>query len=135
MRKIAAGLMVCAALLSAGCSGRNADFGIVDLRQVEESAAIVKNTKEEATKQLQDLEAEMRGAMEGKDEDEQKKTLEEYRAKANLIQSEAQNKLKASLEAGLAQVAKEKKLGAILVKEAVPFGGTDVTQELIDKMK
>ncbi|MCD8175826.1 MAG: OmpH family outer membrane protein [Phascolarctobacterium sp.] len=135
MRKIAAELMVAIALMSSGCSGRNADFGIVDMRQVEESAAVVKTTREEVTKKLQDLEAEMRSAMEGKDEEEQKKAFEEYSAKANLIQSEAQNKLKVSLETGLAQVAKEKDLGAILIKEAVPHGGKDVTQDLIDKMK
>jgi len=35
----------------------------------------------------------------------------------------------------LHQVAKEKGLGAILYKDAVPQGGTDVTQAVIDKMK
>ncbi len=135
MKKFAAGLMVAAALLTAGCSGRNAAFGIVDMRQVEESAVIVKDMREEATKQLQNLEAEMRGVMEGKDAEEQKKVFEEYSAKANLIQSEAQNKLKSSLETALAQVAKEKNLGAILLKETVPYGGTDVTQDVIAKMK
>lgn len=56
-------------------------------------------------------------------------------AKAKLIQSEAQNKLKASLDTALKQVADEKKLGAILDKRAVPQGGTDVTGDVIAKMK
>ena len=60
---------------------------------------------------------------------------EDYSAKAKLVQSEAQNKLKASLDTALNQVAKEKGLGAIMIKEAVPQGGTDVTKEVIEKMK
>ena len=51
------------------------------------------------------------------------------------MQSEAQNKLKASLDTALNQVAKEKGLGAIMIKDAVPQGGTDVTKEVIEKMK
>ena len=51
------------------------------------------------------------------------------------MQSEAQNKLKSSLDNALNQVAKEKSLGAILDKRAVPQGGQDVTNDVIAKMK
>ena len=49
--------------------------------------------------------------------------------------SEAQNKLKASLDTALAEVSKEKNLGAVLIKDAVPAGGVDITDEVIKKMK
>ena len=52
-----------------------------------------------------------------------------------LVQSEAQNKLKASLDSALNAVAKEKGLGAVLIKDAVPQGGVDVTDSVIEKMK
>ena len=35
MKKIIAGFMVAAAMLTFGCGGRNAAFGVVDMRQVE----------------------------------------------------------------------------------------------------
>lgn len=73
--------------------------------------------------------------MEGKTGDDAKKVAEDYSAKAKLAQSEAQNKLKSSLDTALSQVAKEKNLGAILDKRAVPQGGTDVTSDVIAKMK
>ena len=73
--------------------------------------------------------------MAGKTGDDAKKVAEDYGAKAKLIQSEAQNKLKASLDTALKQVSDEKKLGAILDKRAVPQGGTDVTSDVIAKMK
>lgn len=135
MKKIIAGLMIASAMLTFGCSGRNADFGTVDMKKVEEEAAVVKDTKEDVTKKMQDLKASMDKDMAGKSAEEQKKVAEDYSARAQLIQSEAQNKLKASLDTALNQVAQEKGLGAILIKDAVPQGGTDVTKEVIEKMK
>ncbi len=135
MKKIIAGLMVASAMLTFGCSGRNADFGTVDMKKVEAEAVIVKTTTDDVTKRMEELQVEMGKAMEGKSSEEQQKVVEEYSAKAQLMQSEAQNKLKASLDTALHQVAQEKKLGAILLKDAVPQGGTDVTQAVIDKMK
>ena len=108
MKKIIAGLMIAASMFTFGCSGRNADFGTVDMSKIE---------------------------AEGKTGDDAKKVAEDYGAKAKLIQSEAQNKLKASLDTALKQVSDEKKLGAILDKRAVPQGGTDVTSDVIAKMK
>ena len=135
MKKIIAGLMVAASLLTFGCSGRNADFGTVDMKKVETEAVVVKTTKEDVTKKMTELKAAMDKDMAGKSGAEAQKVAEDYSAKAKLINSEAQNKLKASLDAALNQVAKEKNLGAIMIKEAVPQGGTDVTKEVIEKMK
>lgn len=135
MKKIIAGLLVAGSLLTFGCSGRNADFGTVDMQKVENEAVFVKTTKDEVAKRMEELQVEMEKAMEGKSTEEQQKVMGEYSAKAQLLQSEAQNKLKSSFDNALHQVAKEKGLGAILHKEAVPQGGTDVTQAVIDKMK
>lgn len=135
MKKVIAGLLIASAMLTFGCSGRNADFGTVDMKKVEAEAAVIKTTREDANKKLQDLKAEMDAAMAGKSAEEQKKVAEDFTAKAQLVQSEAQNKMKASFDNALNQVAKDKGLGAILIKEAVPQGGTDVTQDVIDKMK
>lgn len=135
MKKIIAGLMIASAMLIFGCSGRNADFGTVDMKRVEAEAAAVKTTKEDFTKKMTELQEEMQKELEGKSGEEAQKVSEDYAAKAKLVQSETQNKLKASLDAALAQVAKEKGLGAVLIKDVVPQGGTDVTQDVIDKMK
>ena len=135
MKKIIAGLMVAAAMLTFGCSGRNAAFGVVDMRKVESEAQIIKTTKEDVNTKMKELKEQMDKEMAGKQGEEASKVVEDYSAKAKLVQSEAQNKLKASLDTALNQVAKDKGLGAILIKEAVPQGGTDVTKEVIEKMK
>ena len=61
--------------------------------------------------------------------------MQEKSAKMQALQSAAQNKIKQSFETAAASVAQEKKLSAILVKEAVPQGGTDVTEDIIKKMQ
>jgi outer membrane protein len=135
MKKIVAGLLIAGSMLTFGCSGRNAEFGTVDMRKIEAEAVFVKTTQSEVSKRMEELQVEMEKALEGKTTEEQQKVMTEYSAKAQLLQSEAQNKLKSSLDNALHQVAKEKGLGAILYKDAVPQGGTDVTQAVIDKMK
>lgn len=134
MRKLLAGLMIAAAMFSFGC-GRSAEFGTVDMSKLEAEAPIVKTTQEDLTKKMTELKTQMDKDMEGKTGDDAKKVAEDYSAKAKLAQSEAQNKLKSSLDTALSQVAKEKNLGAILDKRAVPQGGTDVTSDVIAKMK
>ena len=134
MKKIIAGLMLAAAMFSFGC-GRNAEFGVVDMQKVETEAPIVKTTQEDLKKQMSELKAAMDKDMAGKSGEAATKVAEDYSAKAKLAQSEAQNKLKASLDTALNQVAKEKNLGAIMIKAAVPQGGTDVTKDVIAKMQ
>ncbi len=134
IKKAMAGLMLVCALGSLGCS-RNADFGTVDLRRVEEEAPIVKTIKEDFAAKMGELQDQMNKEMEGKDAEEARKVAEDFTARGKLIQSETQNKLKSSLDTAISQVAKEKGLGAVLIKDAVRQGGTDVTNDVIAKMK
>ena len=134
-KQVVAGLMVAVAMLSFGCSGRNAEFGVVDMKAVESKAEIVKTVKEEVATKGKTLQEEMTKEMEGKSQEEQKKIVEDKTAEMQLVQSEAQNKLKASFDSALNAVAKEKGLGAVLIKDAVPQGGVDVTDSVIEKMK
>lgn len=134
-KQVVAGLMVAVAMVSFGCSGRNAEFGVVDMKAVESKAEIVKTVKEEVATKGKALQEEMTKEMEGKSQEEQKKIVEDKTAEIQLVQSEAQNKLKASLDSALNAVAKEKGLGAVLIKDAVPQGGVDVTDSVIEKMK
>ena len=136
MKKIIAGLMIATSMLTFGCSGRNAEFGVVDLQKIEKEAVSIKTTREDTVKNLKEMQGEAETALKGaKSEEEAKQLMSDFEAKANIVKSEAQNKMKSSLDTALTQVAKEKNLGAILAKQAVPQGGTDVTKEVIEKMK
>lgn len=109
------------------------NLDVVDMKAVESKAEIVKTVKEEVATKGKALQEEMTKEMEGKSQEEQKKIVEDKTAEMQLVQSEAQNKLKASLDSALNAVAKEKGLGAVLIKDAVPQGGVDVTDSVIEK--
>lgn len=46
-----------------------------------------------------------------------------------------QQQFQSQMEGKLAEIAKEKKVGIIVYKEAVPQGGIDVTADVIAKLK
>ncbi len=135
MKKVLACLMVLFALLAVGCSGRNAAFGVVDMKKVETEAPAVKTIKEDLQKKAKELQEQMQKETEGKSREEAEKIVQDKRAQMQVASSEAQAKLKASLDTALTEVSKEKNLSAVLIKDAVPSGGVDVTEEVIKKMK
>ena len=135
MKKVIAGLMIACSLLAFGCSSRNADFGVVDMKKVEEQSQVVKDMKADYAKKAQELQASLEKDTQGKSAEEAQKVVQDKSAQMQVIQPEAQNKLKASLDTALREGAKEKKLGAVLYKEVVPQGGVDITDEVIKKMK
>ena len=122
-------------MLAFGCSSRNADFGVVDMKKVEEESQVVKDMKTDYAKKAQELQASLQKETQGKSAEEAQKIVQDKSAQMQVIQSEAQNKLKASLDTALNEIAKEKKLGAVLYKDVVPQGGVDITDEVIKKMK
>ena len=81
------------------------------------------------------LQEQMQKETAGKSREEAEKIVQDKSAQMQVASSEAQSKLKASLETALAEISKEKNLSAVLIKDAVPSGGVDVTDEVIKKMK
>ena len=134
MKKILVVGMLLAVVLSAGC-GRNAQFGVVDMNKVQTDAPAFKSATEELQTKGKAMQEEMAKEMKGKNQEEAQKIMQEKSAQMQALQKEAQDKLKGIFETAAAGVAKEKNLSAILVKEAVPQGGVDVTDEIIKKMK
>ncbi len=135
MRKVLACIMIACALLAFGCSGRNAAFGVVDIKKVEAEAPAVKAIKDDLQKKAKDLQEQMQKETEGKSREEAEKIVQDKSAQMQVASSEAQSKLKASLETAVAEVSKEKNLSAVLIKDAVPADGVDVTEDVIKKMK
>ena len=95
----------------------------------------VKNIKEDLQKKAKNLQDQMQKETEGKSREEAEKIVQDKSAQMQVASSEAQSKLKVSLETAVAEVCKEKNLSAVLIKDAVPAGGVDVTAEVIKKMK
>ena len=98
MKKVLACLMIACSLLAFGCSGRNAAFGVVDIKKVEAEAPAVKTIKEDLQKKAKELQDQMQKETAGKSREEAEKIVQDKSAQMQVASSEAQSKLKASLE-------------------------------------
>ena len=132
MKKIFVLCMLVMALFSFGC-GRNAQFGVVDMNKVQQESQVFKDATADLQSKGKAMEDELNQETAGKEEVQ--KIVQDKSAKMQALQADAQNKVKSSFDAAAATVAKEKNLSAILVKEAVPQGGVDVTDDIIKAMK
>ena len=128
-------MMLVFALAVAGCSGRNSDFGVVDMQRIEAESQVYKDIKDELMTKATAAQEEMMKAYEGKTPEQTQAIMQQKSAEMQMVQAEAQNKLKTSFNGALEKVSKEKKLGAILIKDAVPQGGIDVTDDVLKNMK
>ncbi|MDR2005939.1 MAG: OmpH family outer membrane protein [Acidaminococcales bacterium] len=118
----------------AGCGGRSADFGYVDMQRVVAESAKVK----ELQSQIQ-LKAEELSEL-----DEKEKTslnAEEYqrnqqlrRGEMTALSKDIENQFENILNQAMSEVAKDKGLGAVLAKNSVLHGGIDVTDDVLKKI-
>src|SRR5574344_2078764 len=129
MKKALVLSMILAIAITCGC-GRNAQFGVVDMNKVQTESQAFKDATKDLQTKGQALQEELAKETAGKSQEEAQKVMQDKSAKMQALQAEAQSKIKGSFEAAAATVAKEKKLSAILVKDAVPQGGTDVTEDI-----
>ena len=67
-------------------------------------------------------------------EDFQKKQ-QQAQQELNIFGASMQRQFMSDLESRLGDIAKDKNVGIIVMKEAVPSGGIDVTDDLIAKMQ
>lgn len=127
--------MLIISVLVAGCSGRNSAIGIVDMEKVAAESEKVKTLQT----QMQD---KIKAAAEELDKDRQALSKEEFDKKKTAKDAELraesqrmQDELEQAVQKAMAEISKEKSLGAILIKQGVAQGGIDVTDEVIKRMK
>lgn len=134
MKKIVTVGVMALAVFSFGC-GRNAQFGVVDMNKVQTESQVFKDATKDLQTKGKAMEDSLNKETAGKSQEEAQKIVSEKSAQMQTLQAEAQNKVRASFDAAAKEVAKQKNLSAILVKEAVPQGGVDVTEDIIKTMK
>lgn len=133
-RFAAAAVVMMLAGLLAGCGGED-KVGTVDMTRVEKESTQAKDLE----KKIQDKQESMQ-----KELDQAKTTMsaEDFQKKQAQSQQEfsvygasMQRQFLSDIQTKLADIAKEKNVGIVVYKEAVPQGGIDVTDDLIKKMK
>lgn len=121
-------------LLAAGCSGKTATVGVVDMEKVMKESPKVKNLQEQLTTKGKAIQDELDNDQKAlSKEDFDKKQQAKYGEFMQLRQ-DLESQVEASMKQSMEEVAKEKNLGAILFKQGVAQGGVDVTDDVLKKM-
>ena len=129
-------VMVFSVVLLAGCGAEKpSTIGIVDMQKIMTENPKIKQMQEQLNTKAQELTANL---------EKQRATLkpEEFQQKEQLAYAEFM-KMKQEFEAQietqtkkvLEEVAKEKKLGAVIYKNGMAWGGIDVTDEVLKKLQ
>ena len=129
-------IVMVSTILLAGCGAEKpSTIGIVDMQKIMTENPKIKQMQEQLNTKAQELTANL---------EKQRATLkpEEFQQKEQLAYAEFM-KLKQEFEAQietqtkkvLEEVAKEKKLGAVIYKNGMAWGGIDVTDDVLKKLQ
>ena len=129
-------IVMVSTILLAGCGAEKpSTIGIVDMQKVMAENPKIKQMQDQLNTKAKELTANL---------EKEKATLkpEEFQQKEQIAYAEFM-KLKQEFEAQiesqtkkvLEEVAKEKKLGAVIYKNGMAWGGIDVTEDVLKKLQ
>ena len=130
-------------VLSSGCIGdRQANIGYFNAERIDQEAAQIKAIEEEANTKMAALQKEFL-ALEAQaatmSPEEMARAQQEQMAKMQAASQQYQMQIRQKVDVALDEIAKEKKLDAVLqnssLEKMVILGGTDITEDLIQKLK
>ena len=129
-------VMVFSVVLLAGCGAEKpSTIGIVDMQKIMTENPKIKQMQEQLNTKAQELTANL---------EKQRATLkpEEFQQKEQLayaefmkLKQEFESQIEMQTKKVLEEVAKEKKLGAVIYKNGMAWGGIDVTDEVLKKLQ
>ena len=128
--------MMFAAVLLSGCAAEKpSTIGIVDMQKV-----MTENPK---IKQMQDqLNTKAKELTENLEKERATLKPEEFQQKEQLayaefmkLKQEYESKIQLQIQKILEEIAKEKKLGAVIYKNGMAWGGIDVTDDVLKKLQ
>ncbi|MBQ7199487.1 MAG: OmpH family outer membrane protein [Selenomonadaceae bacterium] len=138
---IAAAVLMCSTFFIAGC-GEPENVGYVDQRKIMTEAPQMKALMEEATKKVEEIEAEIKTTLENNenmsDEDRQK-LVSQFERKMDGVNQAYSTQIQTKLDTALADICNAKNVSIVLDntgnQKALISGGIDLTDEVINKLK
>ena len=128
-------LMLSTGLL-AGCGNEKPSaIGIVDMQKVMTENGKIKEMQEQLNKKAQEITTTL---------EKERATLkpEEFQQKEQLAYAEFmkmkqdfESKIQLQIQTVLEGIAKEKKLGAVIYKNGLAWGGIDITEDVLKKLQ
>lgn len=139
MKKVWKRLGIVAAMLAltgmlAGCGGKD-NVGVVDMSHVQKEAPLVQQYKQKTEDKQKSIEKELQDAQQNMSAEDFQKKQQQAQQELNIFGASMQRQFMSDIQSKLGDIAKDKNVGIIVVKEAVPSGGIDVTDDLIAKLQ
>ena len=139
MKKVWKRLGIVAAMLAltgmlAGCGGKYI-VGVVDMSRVQKEAPLVQQYKQKTEDKQKSIEKELQDAQQSMSAEDFQKKQQQAQQELNIFGASMQRQFMSDIQSKLGDIAKDKNVGIIVVKEAVPSGGIDVTDDLIAKLQ
>ena len=118
----------------AGCGGKD-NVGVVDMSRVQKEAPLVQQYKQKTEDKQKSIEKELQDAKQNMSAEDFQKKQQQAQQELNIFGASMQRQFMSDIQSKLGDIAKDKNVGIIVVKEAVPSGGIDVTDDLIAKLQ
>ena len=139
MKKVWKRLGIVAAMLAltgmlAGCGGKD-NVGVVDMSRVQKEAPLDQQYKQKTEDKQKSIEKELQDAKQNMSAEDFQKKQQQAQQELNIFGASMQRQFMSDIQSKLGDIAKDKNVGIIVVKEAVPSGGIDVTDDLIAKLQ
>lgn len=127
-------LTVLTAGILAGCGSAD-KVGVVDTQRVKKEAPLAKQYVEKHEQKVQEINKKLAEEKLSMSDEDFQKEQQKQKQELDIYSAGLQRQFKSDLDQKLAEIAKDKEVGIIVDKRAVPNGGIDVTDEVIAKLQ
>lgn len=133
-KKMACVGMIALAAVFSGC-GSEHKVAVVDYQKLEDQSPKIKAIQQEITDKDKEISNRLAEAQKSglSDEEMQKKVQSAQQERMIFIQSK-QKQIESMVQSQAGAIAKEKNIGIVMNKMAVPTGAVDITDEVLAKM-
>ena len=128
-------LFVASFVAGCGTQEKPAAVGVVDMQKVMKENPKIKDMQDKLAAKAKSLMEQLeKDRAELKPEEFQKKEQAAY-AEFTQMKQEFEAQIEADTKKALEEIAKEKKLGAVVYKNGMAWGGIDVTEDVLKKLQ
>ena len=115
--------------------GSAGKVGVVDTQRVQKEAPLAKQYVEKHEQKVQEINKKLAEEKLSMSDEDFQKEQQKQKQELDIYSAGLQRQFKSDLDQKLAEIAKDKEVGIIVDKRAVPNGGIDMTDEVIAKLQ
>ncbi|MGI6567536.1 MAG: OmpH family outer membrane protein [Firmicutes bacterium] len=109
--------------------------GVVDLAKIVAESPLAQRYEKQLADKYKELQTQLEEEKTNLDEQAREAREKELMAEYLQLKQELEGKLEKEIDEALASIARQKNLGVVVYREAVRYGGQDVTGEVVKALK